>query len=427
MQEMNRNAPTFATLLLRIFLPFALAYFLSYIFRGVNAVIFPYLERDIGITAGDLGLLTSAFFLFFAGCQPVLGVMLDRYGPRKVQAVLLAVAALGSALFGLSLSLGELILARVLIGLGFAGGLMAAIKAITLWYPPHRWGLITGFHMMTGGLGSMAATLPVQWSLSVITWQGLFFWLSGFCLATSAILLIVVPERATAHGGATDSGATLRDQFRITGTVLADGFYWRIQPLLAVQQLAFIGCISLWIGPWLRDVGCITDKDLRADIQLYAAAATTVGFAMSGVIAGAFRRIGVSGFGTAGLTSVLFALVCGWLAFLPSFEPVLAWLLFGFLGACPIQYMPLMVAAFPTHYAGRVTTSSNLVVFTVIFAGQWAIGKIVDLWPRTATGYSPDGYTWAFGALFILQLAGLLWLVLSRARPMARPQLAVAG
>jgi hypothetical protein len=37
---------------------------------------------------------------------------------------------------------------------------MAAIKAITLWYPPERWGLITGFHMMAGGLGSMAATLP---------------------------------------------------------------------------------------------------------------------------------------------------------------------------------------------------------------------------------------------------------------------------
>ena len=57
-------------------------------------------------------------------------------------------------------------------------------------------------------------------------------------------------------------------------------------------------------------------------------------------------------------------------------------------------------------------------VFTVIFAGQWAIGKVVDLWPRTATGYSPDGYSWSFGLLFILQVAGLAWLLLSRARPL---------
>ena len=70
----------------------------------------------------------------------------------------MAVAALGSALFGLAGSLPELVLARALIGLGFAGGLMAAIKAFTLWYPPQRWGLITGFHMMAGGAGSIAAT-----------------------------------------------------------------------------------------------------------------------------------------------------------------------------------------------------------------------------------------------------------------------------
>ena len=147
---------------------------------------------------------------------------------------------------------------------------------------------------------------------------------------------------------------------------------------------------------------------------------------MSGVAANAFRRFGISSFVSVGITSTLFALVCGWLAFLPSFQPVVAWMAFGFLGALPIQYMPVMVASFPTHYAGRVTTSSNLVVFTVIFAGQWAIGRIVDLWPRTATGYASDGYTWAFGALFILQLAALLWLALSRARPMARPHLAAA-
>ncbi|MCW5738049.1 MAG: MFS transporter [Enhydrobacter sp.] len=418
---MTENAPAPVKLLLQVFLPFAFAYFLSYIFRGVNAVIFPYLERDIGITAADLGLLTSAFFLFFALIQPLQGVALDRYGPRKVQTVLLVVAALGSALFGFCTSLPELVVARVLIGIGFAGGLMAAIKVFTLWYPPRQWGLVTGFHMMAGGAGSMAATLPVQWSLSMMSWQGLFFWLAGVCLATAALIFSVVPERpASGHSG------SLREQFRVTGVVLTNGFYWRIQPLLAVQQLAFIGCISLWIGPWLRDVGGIADNGQRADIQLYATAATALGFGASGLIAGWCRRIGISDFTCAGITSLLFALVCGWLAFLPPGNPLIPWMLFGFLGACPIQYMPVMVSSFPQAYAGRVSTSSNLVVFLVIFAGQWAMGRIVDLWPKTAIGYAPDGYAWAFGSLFILQLAGLAWLLVSRGRPMARPHLAAA-
>jgi MFS family permease len=418
---MTGNAPSRAKLLLQVFLPFAFAYFLSYIFRGVNAVIFPYLERDIGITAADLGLLTSAFFLFFALIQPLQGVALDRYGPRKVQTALMIVAATGSALFGLCTSLPELILARVLIGVGFAGGLMAAIKVFTLWYPPHKWGLVTGFHMMAGGAGSMAATLPIQWSLSMMSWQGLFFWLAGICLATAALLFAVVPEKPPAA-----RAGTLRDQFRVTGIVLTDGFYWRIQPLLAVQQLAFIGCMSLWIGPWLHDVGGIADTAQRADIQLYAAAATAVGFGSSGLIAARCRRIGISDFASAGIMSVLFAAVCGWIAFLPPGNPLIPWILFGFLGACPIQYMPLMVSSFPPAYAGRVSTSSNLVVFLVIFAGQWAIGKIVDLWPKTAIGYAPDGYSWAFGTLFILQLAGLAWLLMSRGRPMAAAHLAAA-
>jgi predicted MFS family arabinose efflux permease len=412
---MSGNAPSRTRLLLQVFLPFAFAYFLSYIFRGVNAVIFPYLERDIGITAADLGLLTSAFFLFFALVQPLQGVALDRYGPRRVQVVLIIVAALGSALFGLCSSFAELIVARVLIGIGFAGGLMAAIKVFTLWYPPRQWGVVIGLHMMAGGVGSMAATLPIEWSLTTVSWQGLFFWLAGICLVTAAIIFTVVPERPR-----TKRPGTLREEFRVTGLVLTDGFYWRIQPLLAVQQLAFIGCISLWIGPWLRDVGGIIDKDARADIQLYATAATALGFAFSGVITAWGRRRGVSDFACCGGASLLFALVCAWLAFLPSANPILPWVLFGFLGACPIQYMPVMAAAFPPDYAGRVTTSSNLVVFLVIFAGQWAMGKVVDLWPRTATGYAPDGYTWAFGALFILQLGGLVWVLVSRGRPMGQ-------
>ena len=419
---MSGNALTFVPLLLRVFLPFAFAYFLSYIFRGVNAVIFPYLERDIGITAADLGLLTAAFFLFFAGCQPILGVLLDRYGPRRVQTGLLILAAAGSALFGLSSSLAELVVARMLIGLGFAGGLMAAIKAFTLWYPPHRWGVITGYHMTAGGAGSMAATLPVQWSLSVMDWPGLFFWLAGICLLSAALLFFVVPKE---DGGG--SKGTLREQSRVTRIVLTDGFYWRIQPLLSIQQLAFIGCISLWVGPWLRDVGGISNTELRADIQLWTTAATTLGFASSGIVANLFRRVGISHFASSGITSLLFTLDCGWLAFAPPTDPLVPWLLFGFLGALPIQYMPLMVSSFPPGYAGRVSTSSNLLVFSIIFAGQWAIGKVVDLWPRTATGYSPDGYTWAFGALFILQLACLAWLVLSRGRPMAEQPLAAAA
>ena len=102
----------------RIFLLFAAGYFLSYLFRTVNAVLAPDLVAAFSLSAADLGLMTALYFMSFAGMQPALGILLDRYGPRRVQAALLLAAALGAALFAAAESRGTLFLARTLIGLG---------------------------------------------------------------------------------------------------------------------------------------------------------------------------------------------------------------------------------------------------------------------------------------------------------------------
>ena len=84
---------------LRVFLPFAAGYYLSYLLRTVNAVIAPELTRELALSAADLGLLTSAYLLAFAAFQIPLGLLLDRHGPRRVEAGLLLVAAAGTLLF----------------------------------------------------------------------------------------------------------------------------------------------------------------------------------------------------------------------------------------------------------------------------------------------------------------------------------------
>jgi hypothetical protein len=82
----------------RIFLPFAAGYFLSYVFRTINAVIADRLATDLSLDAAHLGMLTSAYFLAFAAVQLPIGTALDRYGPRRVQSILLVLAAIGAAL-----------------------------------------------------------------------------------------------------------------------------------------------------------------------------------------------------------------------------------------------------------------------------------------------------------------------------------------
>src|SRR5207342_2589279 len=102
----TRNPDLPLRLFARVFVPFACGYFFSYFFRVVNAVISPDLVRDVGVDANRLGLLTSAYFLPFAAAQPPLGIALDRFGPRRVNAALLVVAAAGALVFGASSSLG---------------------------------------------------------------------------------------------------------------------------------------------------------------------------------------------------------------------------------------------------------------------------------------------------------------------------------
>src|SRR5579875_2464141 len=122
----------------RVFLIFSLGYFASYAFRGVNLVLAPLLSRDIGVDPAGLGMLTSVYFLAFAGFQLPAGMLLDRFGPRRVEAGLLLVAAAGAAVFAVGRDLGALMIGRALIGIGVSACLTAAIKAITLWYPPDR-------------------------------------------------------------------------------------------------------------------------------------------------------------------------------------------------------------------------------------------------------------------------------------------------
>ena len=114
-----------AGVLLSVLLPFALAHFVSYVYRNVNTVVYPDLVRDIGLDAHTLGLLTGAYFIAFAVAQLPVGMALDRFGPRRVQLPMLAVAALGGVLFAQAQSLEGLLAARALIGLGVSASLMA--------------------------------------------------------------------------------------------------------------------------------------------------------------------------------------------------------------------------------------------------------------------------------------------------------------
>ena len=406
-------------LFLRVYLPFAGAYFLSYLYRTVNAVVGPVIAEDLQLSASDLGLLSAAYFIMFSAIQLPLGIALDRFGPRRVQTCLLLVAALGAALFGLGTSLPELAFGRVLIGLGVSAGLMGSLKIITLWFPAPQWPLMNGLLMAAGGLGSLTATAPSQAALGIMSWHSLFFWLSGITVGVASLVWLAAPEKPAP--AVTDSWGT---QIQAVGRIARDGYFWRILPVFAMQQASFISVQTLWVGPWLRDV-VGQDAGTRATSMLLIALAMTLGFLTSGMASGLLRRAGLSNTATANGAMIIF-LVCSIGLAVASMGisvgvPVLAvWCVFAFFGTYSILYFPVLTAAFPVDLSGRVTTSANFIMFGMIFFLQWGIGRVLDFWPRTATGgYAPDGYAISFLVLTVYQVLGLGWLFLSRARPLS--------
>ena len=401
--------PTGARLFARVFVPFALGYFLSYLFRTVNAVIAPDLVADVGLDASQLGLLSSAYFITFAAVQLPLGVVLDSHGPRRVDFALLLVAAAGAFLFSIGTSPWALIVARGLIGIGVAACLMAALKAMSEWYEPEQLPLMNGLVVAAGGLGAVAATEPTTLVVEAVGWRGGFELLAAISVASALLLWLVTPDRPR-HESAGSAGALLAGVRRI----FVSPAFWVIVPVAATSQGAFLAIQTLWAGPWLRDVAGLS-PDSIAHVLLISNCGFIAGNIFTGWLAIWFARRGVPAsfvllFGMAVFMLLQLAIIGGWTG-----QTILLWFTFGFFGTTGILSFAVLTRAFPLTLAGRASTAMNLLIFAAAFALQWGIGAIINQWPVTATGgYDPEGYQVGLGLTLAFQACAFVVLLFGR-------------
>ena len=397
---------------LRVFLPFAFGFYISYLYRSVNAIIAPNLIQDIGVDAADLGLLTSAYFISFAAFQIPLGIMLDRIGPRRIDALLLLIAAIGAGLFSISQTLSNLVIARALIGLGVSACLMASFKSFVDWFPKSSLPLFNGATMMAGGLGALTATMPIEFALHFMNWRSVFLLFCIITVISSLIIYFVVPEREGVVKLKCES--TVLEQIQGLGVVITNISFLRFLPISITSQGSMLALQSLWIGPWLRDVGQLERQEVAS--YLFAMAiALTMGFLFWGIAGERMGRFGISPMKTSmfGMCVFLF------LQFLILFEPTELLfpicILFGFFGtAGSLSYVGLL-QNFPDHFSGRVYTSANLLVFLFAFLIQWGVGVIINMWSQTNIGgFPPIGYRTAFFVILFIQILALSWVGFSR-------------
>jgi MFS family permease len=398
-----------------VFLPYALGHYLSCLLRTVNAVLAPRLVDAAALTPGDLGLLTSAYFLAFAVAQLPVGIALDRYGPRLVQFPMLLLAAVGTFAFAFGTGFAQMLAARMVMGLGLAGCFMAAVKAISTWISPARLPSVQGYLIAAGGLGAASSTLPVRLFLQHADWRWLFVMLALGCVAVALLILLLAPTPPAAPKKAGNGGlmriATLGEVFRHPA-------FRETAALVLVPHTVFFGIQGLWIGRWLTDVGRFPEQGVAWLLYLGMAAVIFGAIAVGMVTEWAAKRgidsITVAGVGVSAFVIVQCGFVLGWK---PSFAMLSV--MFTLVGTITGIEYTIVAQAMPPALTGRASTCLNLLIFTGAFIVQAGFGLVVGMWQPDAADHLPAAaYQAAFFVLVLLQLPGIAWFVWRRRRPL---------
>ena len=400
--------------LARLLLPFAAAYFLSYFFRSANAVIGPELARELDLSAGDLGLLTSTYLLAFCLAQLPLGMLLDRFGARRVESALLLIAAIGAAGFALADGLAGLAAARAVIGLGVSACLMAAFKAFSLSYPPDRQASLTGWMMTAGGLGALAATAPLEMLLGSTGWREVFWLLAAATLAAALWLYLGIPEQPSAGG----KPEGLAAQWRGVRQIFASRHFWRFAPLGLAMTGGFMAVQGLWSMIWLMQVNGYS-RAVAADHLAAMSFAMLFTYIGIGLLSARLARRGIPPVrlfaGGIALSIVMLTLIAT--EAMPATRTL--WVAYGVCAGFGTLGYSLTAAGFPLALAGRAITTYNLMVFAGGFGAQWGIGLLIDA--LLHLGWTePEALRGVFGLLLALQGSALAWFFASRPAPAAQ-------
>lgn len=353
-----------------VFLAFAAAYCLSALVRAIIATLSPVLSLEFSLQSRDLGLLAGGYFLGFAATQLPLGTWLDKHGPKRVIVCFLAVAVLGCLVFSIATSFSGLLVGRVLIGMGVSACLMAPLSGFRRWLDVPSLLRANSWMLMSGSLGMLASTLPVQWLLPLVGWRALFWGLAGLVFLAMLVIAFVVPKWALD----TDTPADTAPGY---AEIWKSRYFQKLSPLAFFNYGGLVAVQTLWAGPWMVKVAGYTPLEAATGL-FYINAVMLLTFWSWGLINPYLAKAGwhtdrLLAWGVpfslvALATNIVGGASTGWVG----------WALFCVASTVISLSQPSVGMAFKPALAGRALSAFNLVIFSGVFTVQWGIGLLVD-------------------------------------------------
>jgi predicted MFS family arabinose efflux permease len=406
---------------LAIFVAFAFTYFFSALVRAVTATLAPVFSVELGLAAGQLGLLAGAYFLGFALMQLPLGSALDRWGAKRVLVAFLAVAVAGCLAFAGARALPDLLVARFLVGVGVSACLMAPLTSYRRLYSVPAQLRANAWMLMTGSLGMLASTLPVQWLLPLLGWRGLFIAVAALLLLGMVVIWRLVPPDAVAPPRARGDAAAARGGY---GQVFGHPAFLRVAPLGFFVYGGLIAMQSLWIGPWLTQVEGHNPAAAAGGLFLVNLS-MLLAFLCWGLVMPRLARAGWAGERLIGLAWPVGVACLALIIWQAGRSPAWMWALWCVSTSVVSLAQPAVGQAFPAALAGRALSAFNLMIFAGVFALQWGIGLAIDA--LRAHGLSEvSAFQLAFAGFGLCCVASFLWLNAWQWQSARRPVQALA-
>jgi MFS family permease len=402
----NKENNSFLFLFLMVFLPFSLGFILSCLFRTMNTVLISSLENTVHFSTTQLGFITSVYFLAQGMFQIPLGILLDKFGPKNVQIILLLIASIGLILCGVSYRSWEMVLANVLVGIGMSGGLMSALKIIVQWFPANKLATLNGLMMTSGGLGIIIAATPTSILVQHLGWTGIHLFFAGITLLIAVFILVLVPS--TDKHLSTKSTSLIchiKEVFGIYKTL----FFWRVAPLIFSILGTFMAFHSLWIQSWMSEVANFSQFQINENLSIVGVG-MTLSLLGSGYIYNMANKASISLLNILVFFAVLF-FIDEWIL-MTKFHILtgIVWFMYGFLSHKFNLCFTIFSNHYPKTHSARANGALNITIFFSAFFSQYLFGVIVSHWSANSANHYPTiAYQVAFGTLFLIQIICFIW------------------
>jgi nitrate/nitrite transporter NarK len=152
------------------------------------------LTTYFGFSLAAAGLLTTGIFLSHGGIQITGGSISDRFGPRRLMPVALAIVTAGNVALGLSTSYWQLLAWKIFVGLGTGTCFVAGARYITSMFAGSRLHAAQGFYGGSVLLGSGFVVFAVPLLLARLGWRGVFFFSAALAAAAGLVWILLASE-----------------------------------------------------------------------------------------------------------------------------------------------------------------------------------------------------------------------------------------